>query len=185
MSRKGCGTFAGLFLVLFCAAPALFAQTVPKIAAIDLQRTLEESVEGKNVISRLRLKEQGILGELDKIDKQILSLETKLKAQRLTLTEEAQGSLALDLDRTRIMRKRIEEDSAKDFQRLQMTLLAKMQDEVFSLIKDYAGENQIHLVFSLSPRNGLVYFQPGLDITAEIIKRYDALKSATGAPALR
>jgi Skp family chaperone for outer membrane proteins len=168
-------------LVLFAAACLFialgFAQQAPKIAAIDLQRTFEQSAEGKNVLSQLRQKEQAIIGELDKYDKQILSLETKLKTQRLTLTEEAQQKLAFDLETAKVQRKRVEEDSTKEFQRLQFSLVSRLRNEVLTVIQGYVKEQQVSLVFDLSAPAAVVYCEPGLDITSEIIRRYDASKA--------
>ncbi len=153
------------------------SQQAPRIAGVDLQRTFEQSAEGKSVISQLRQREQAILGELDKLDQQISSLETKLKTQALALTAEAQQQLAFDLDTTRLRRKRTEEDATKDFQRLQFNLINKLRTEVLSVVEDYAKENQISLVFDLSSQGGLLYCESGLDITAEIVKRYDSSKA--------
>jgi Skp family chaperone for outer membrane proteins len=170
------------FIVAFLLASPGYSQEAPRIAAIDLQRTFEQSAEGKNVISKLKQKEQAILGELDKYDKQILSLETKLKTQRLTLAEETQQKLAFDLDTAGTQRKRVEEDSTKDFQRLQFTLVTNLKTEILAVVESYAKEKQISLVFDLSSAagvvaGGVVYCEPTLDITSEIIKRYDAAKA--------
>jgi Skp family chaperone for outer membrane proteins len=171
------------FLALSVVVPG-FTQQAPTLAAVDLQKAFETSAEGKNVLTQLRQKEQAILSELDKYDRQILSLETKLKAQSLTLTYDAQQKMATDLDNLRTQRKRLEEDSTKDFQRLQFTLVNELRNEVLAVIESYAKEKQISLVFDLSSSGGMtpggiIYCQPSLDITSEIIKRYDASK-ATG-----
>ena len=154
------------------------AQQSSKIAAVDLQRAFENSAEGKTVINQLRQKEQSIIGDLDKYDKQILSLETKLRTQRLTLTEEAQQKLDFELSTARVQRKRVEEDSTKEFQRLQFTLVNKLRNEVLAVIEGYAKEQQISLVFDLSAPSTALYCEPGLDVTAKIIRRYDATKTA-------
>lgn len=169
---------AGAFFFCVLSAISAMAQDVPRIAAVDLQRAFEDSAEGKAVLNQLRQKEQAILGELDKFDKQILSLETKLRTQRLTLTEEAQQRLGFDLDTARLQRKRVEEDSAKDFQRLQFTLVSKLRNEVWAVIEGYAKEKQLNMVFDLSAPSVALYCDPGLDITTEIIRRYDATKTA-------
>lgn len=153
------------------------AQQSPRIAAVDLQRAFESSSEGKAVISQLRQKEQSIMSELDKFDKQILALETKLKTQRLTLSEEAQQKLSFELEAAKIQRRRVEEDSTKEFQRLQFTLISRLRNEVLAVVEGYAKEQQISLVFDLSTPGTALYCEPGLDITAEIVRRYDASKA--------
>jgi Skp family chaperone for outer membrane proteins len=181
MQKKAVWYFgSALALFVFLIRPGV-AQQMPRMAAVDLQQAFETSSEGKNVLSKLRQKEQSILSELDTFDRQILSLENKLKAQSLTLTFEAQQKAATDLDSLRTQRKRLEEDSTKDFQRLQFTLVSELRNQVLAVIQSYAKEKQIALVFDLSASGtmgtgGIIYCEPSLDITAEIIKRYDASK---------
>ncbi len=153
------------------------AQQPPKIAAIDLQQALERSVEGQSVLLELKQKEQAIMSELGKYDRQILSLESKMRTQRLTLNEEAQQKLAFELETARIQRHRVEEDARKEFQRLQFTLVSKLRNEVLAVVNGYAKEQQISLVFDLSAPGGVVFCAPALDITAEVIRRYDSAKT--------
>jgi len=177
MFERGFLLIAGVFVFSALLASPALAQQAPRIAAVDLQRTFESSAEGRTVIIQLRQKEQTIIGELDKFDKQILSLETKLKTQRLTLTEEAQQKLGFELETAKLQRKRVEEDSTKEFQRLQFSLISKLRNEVLAVIEGYAKEQQISLVFDLTAPSVALFCEPGLDITAEIIRRYDASKT--------
>ncbi|MDH4270656.1 MAG: OmpH family outer membrane protein [Candidatus Aminicenantes bacterium] len=155
-----------------------YAQQPAKIAAVDLQQTFERSVEGQNVLSQLKQKEQAIMSELGKYDQQILSLETKLRTQRFTLNEDAQQKLTFELETARIQRKRVEEDATKEFQRLQFTLVSRLRNEVLAVVGDYARELHISLVLDLSAPSGVVFCEPALDITTEIIRRYNSTKSA-------
>ena len=164
-------------LVGLLALPAP-AQQPPKVAAVDLQQALERSAEGRNVLSQLRQKEQAIRGELGKYDQQILSLESRQKSQRLTLNEEAQQKLAFELETARLQRQRVEEDASKEFQQLQFTLVSKLRNEVLAVVNGYAKEQQISLVFDLSAPSAVVFCEPALDITTEIIRRYDASRAS-------
>jgi len=177
MFKRGLLLIAGVFTFSALLASPALAQQAPRIAAVDLQRAFESSAEGRTVITQLRQKEQTIIGELDKFDKQILSLETKLKTQRLTLTEEAQQKLGFELETAKLQRKRVEEDSTKEFQRLQFSLISKLRNEVLAVIEGYAKEQQISLVFDLTAPSVALFCEPGLDLTAEIIRRYDTSKT--------
>jgi hypothetical protein len=70
----------------------------------------------------------------------------------------------------------MEEESTKEFQNFQFTLVSKLRNEVLAVIAGYAKEKQIGLVFDLSAPSGALYCEPGLDVTADIIRRYDATK---------
>jgi len=177
MVKRGSSIAAWMIAFSTWLALSAAAQQAPKIAAVDLQRAFESSAEGRAVITQIKQKEQSIIGELDRFDRQILALETKLKTQRLTLSEEAQQKLIFELDSAKIQRKRVEEDSAKEFQRLQFTLVSRLRNEVLAVIEGYAREQQISLVLDLSATGPALFCEPGLDITAEIVRRYDASKA--------
>jgi outer membrane protein len=155
-----------------------FAQQSYKIAVINAQRTLEESAEGKRAFAQLRERNDKIRGELERIDGEIQALETRYNTQRLTMSEEARMQLTSDLERKRTERKRYEEDSAKDFQRLQYNLTEKIRNEVVPIIHQVAKERGFDVVLD-AVGSGVVYWNPAIDITEEVIKRYDASKVPT------
>lgn len=150
-----------------------FAQQSFKVAVIDSQKTFESSVEGKKALNLLREKEQKIKDELAKLDSQARALETKLNTQKLTLSFEAQQQLALDLESIRTKRRRVEEDSTKEFRQLQFRLISKVRSEVLPIIENVAKEKGFAIVFDLSA-TGVAYFHPDFDLTEEVIKRYNA-----------
>lgn len=155
-----------------------FSQQPYKVAIINSQKTLEESAEGKKAFAQLRERNDKIKGDLARIDEEIRTLETRYNTQRLTMSDDALMQLTSDLDRKRTERKRYEEDSARDFQRLQFNLTQKIRDEVVPIINQVAKEKGFDLVFD-AVAGGVVYFNPAIDITDEVIRRYDASKVPT------
>jgi outer membrane protein len=170
-----------LFLSLFVAAVTLVsAQQTPKIGVINSQDVLEKSAEGKRVIARLQEKDKTNQAALTKLDDDIRQLETRINTQRLTLSEETLYNMNADLQRKQTERKRVAEDAGRDFQDLQMKLFNKIQGELIPIIEAMGKEKGIDLVFDLA-RSGAVYFNPGIDMTDEVIRRYDASKAAPPA----
>lgn len=167
-----------LSLVVFIAvlASLSFAQQAAKIGVINSQNVLENSAEGKRVIAQLQDKDNKIQGELAKLDDDIRALETRLNTQRLTLSEESILQLSSDLDRKRTDRKRRAEDSFKELQALQMRLFNRVQSELLPIIEQIGKDQGFDIIFDLS-KSGSVYFNPTLDVTDEVIKKYDASKS--------
>ena len=164
--------------MVFAAAifsTAALAEQMTDIGVIDPAKMMESSIEGQKVISQLRAKEQTIIDELTKIDNDVESIENRLRTQRLTLTTEAQQNMSLDIERLRTKRKRVEEDSYKDYKRLEMTLSNRVRKEVLPIIETVAKEKGFKLVLDLS-LTAVAYFDNAIDITDEVAKRYDALK---------
>jgi Skp family chaperone for outer membrane proteins len=173
--RKKPGNIILFIFVLTIFVSQGAAQQLFKAAVVDSQKTLQNSNEGKKAIALLREKEQKINSELANLDKKIQDLDTKLKTQRLVMTFEAQEQLSFDLDNLRTRRKRAAEDSLKEWQRLQFKLFAKIREEVNPIIENVAKEKGFSLVLDLAS-NSVLYFSLSVDITDEVIKRYDALK---------
>ncbi len=171
-----------LWLILFfgVAVSSSLAQQALKVGVINSQEVLEKSAEGKRVIARLQERDKTIQASLTKLDDDIRQLETKITTQRLTLSEESLYNMNADLEKKRTDRKRMAEDYARDFQDLQLKLFNKVQSELIPIIEQVGKEKGIDLIFDLA-KSGAVYFNPGVEITAEIIKRYDTVKATPPA----
>jgi len=168
-----------IFLSLFAAALVVtsYAQQLPRIGVINSQRVLETSGEGKRVIAQLQEKDKKVQDELAKIDEDIRKLESKLNTQRLTLSEQSLLDLRSDIERKRTERKRRAEDSLRELQELQLRLFNKVKGELLPIIEQLGKEKGFHIIFDLA-NSGALYFSPAIEITDEVIKKYDASKAA-------
>jgi len=170
-----------LLVLLFGAAISLsLAQEGPRVGVINSQEVLEKSAEGKRVIARLQERDRNIQAGVTKLDDEIRQLETKMSTQRLTLSEEALYNMNADLEKKRTDRKRMTEDASREFQDLQVKLFNKVQSELIPIIEQLGKEKGVDLIFDLA-KSGAVYFNPTIDLTAEVIKRYDASKATVPA----
>ena len=116
------------------------------------------------------------IGKTSRSPAKIRKLETRLNTQRLTLSEEALLQLNSDLTKKRTERTRLSEDMARDMQELQYRLYTRLQNELIPIIEQIGKEKGFDLILDLG-RSGAVYVNPAIDITEEVIKRYDALKT--------
>lgn len=169
---------AMLLLLLAAAAPLSFAQAVSKFGVINSQEVLEKSAEGKKVIGRLQEKDKSNQAAVDKLDQEINALQTRLNTGRLTLSEEQLYNMNADMNKKQTDRKRIAEDASRDFQDLQVKLFNKVQSELIPIIDGLGKEKGFDVILDLA-KSGAVYFNPAVDVTEEVIKRYDASKAAT------
>jgi Skp family chaperone for outer membrane proteins len=92
------------------------------------------------------------------------------------LSLEAQQQMAFDLEQLRTQKKRAEEDYTKEYRQMEFTLVTKIRNDVFPIIETVAKEKNFRLVLDLSV-TGAAYVDPVIDITDEVIQRYDALTS--------
>ena len=174
--RKGRGKIPFLAIFVTFLVSLGFAQQPTKIGVINSQEVLQKSTEGKGVMARMQEKDKSNQTKLTKLDEEIRQLETKLNTQRLTLTQESIIQLTSDLERKRTESKRFAEDSLRELQELRFRLFNKVQNEVLPIIEQVGKERNLDIIFDLT-NSGAVYFSPTIDITAEVIKRYDASKA--------
>jgi len=174
--RKSRGKIPFLALFVTFLVSLGFAQQPTKIGVINSQEVLQKSTEGKEVMARMQEKDKSNQTKLTKLDEEIRQLETKLNTQRLTLTQESIIQLTSDLERKRTERKRFAEDSLRELQELRFRLFNKVQNEVLPIIEEIGKERNLDIIFDLT-NSGAVYFSPTIDVTAEVIRRYDASKA--------
>jgi Skp family chaperone for outer membrane proteins len=153
-----------------------FTQETFNVGVIDSAKVMQTSAEGKKAMFSLKQKDQQINDALSKMDNQARELELKLSSQKLVLSLEAQQQMTYDLEQLRTKRKRAEEDYTKEYRQLEFSLVTKIRNEVFPIIETVAKEKNFRLVLDLSV-TGAAYVDPVIDITDEVIQRYDEAKS--------
>lgn len=173
MLRRWPGKLLILFVLSALVAAAGYAQG---IGVVNSQEILENSAEGKKVMAQLQEEEKKNQAELSRRDEEIRQLQKKLNTQRLTLTQEALMNLQSDLEKKRTERQRFAEDINREMNELAARLFQKIQNEVLPIIETIGKEKNLDMIFDLQ-RSGAVYVSPTVDITSEVIERYDASKS--------
>jgi len=155
---------------------ASFAQESGKIGVVNSNEVIQKSTEGKAVMAQLQEKDKSNSSRISTMDEKIRELETKLNTQRLTLTQESILQLTSELERKRTERKRFAEDSLRELQELRFRLFTKVQDEVIPIIEGLGKERNLDIIFDLAS-SGAVYVNTTIDLTEEVIKRYNASKA--------
>ena len=176
MRRRIIRTSSLLILLIAGLFSLALAQEQIKIGVVNSQEVLEKSEEGKMAIAQLQERDRSQQNRLGKLDEEIRQLETKLNTQRLTLTNEAMLQLTSDLDKKRTDRKRLAEDALRELQDLRLRLFNKVQSELIPIIEQLGKEKDLDIIFDLA-NSGTIYFNPTIELTADVIKRYDASKS--------
>jgi outer membrane protein len=153
------------------------AQEGAKLGMVKSQEVLEKSAEGKKAIAQLQAADKKYTDEITKLDDQIKQLQNRLTTQRLTLTADAAAGIQADIQKKQTDRQRAAEDASRAMQELQANLLSRIQSELMPIIEQMRQDKGLDLIFDLT-RSGTVYFNPALDLTDEVVRRYDASKAA-------
>jgi outer membrane protein len=163
-----------VFSILLLSAG--FAQEGSNLGVVDSNQILQNSIEGEKVLAQLREKEKTNQEQLAKKDEEIRELQKKINTQSLTLTQEARINFDSDLERLKTERKRMYEDSQREMNEMASRLFQKIQNEVLPIIEQIGKEKGLDIIFDLQ-RSGAVYISPAVDITNEVIQRYDEQKA--------
>ena len=176
-------------LLLGVAPRAAFAQAPPppfpegqRFAVINIQRIAAESTEGKASTAKVQALNQKRIGDLNEINKKLQADQQKLQSQGAILNEAAQDELKRGIDKEQKELQRMQQDAQEEVQQLQQDLQSAFQAKLLPIIQQVVAERKITILFSQADA-GIVFADPGLDLTADVIKRFDAAPAATAVPA--
>jgi outer membrane protein len=173
---------------VFAQAPPPAAVPPPqaplRMAFVDLQRIAAESTEGKAASGKVQALTQKKSGELQEKTKSLQSNQQKLQQGGAVLNDATRAQTQKEIDRLTVEIDRFQEDANAEVQELQQQLQAEFQERLRPVIDGMIKELAIGLLFSAGDA-GAIYMDPSLDITPEVIKRFDSVagtaKPTTGA----
>jgi outer membrane protein len=175
--RRTVRTLALAALAAAALAAPVRAQEAGKVGLINSQEILDKSAEGKRALAQVQAADKKYADDIAKMDEAIKQLQNRLSTQRLTLTADAAAALQADIQKKQTDRKRAVEDATRAMQEIQARTFEKIQSDLIPLIEQVRKDRGLDLVYDVV-KGGVVYFNPAVDLSDEIIRRYDALKAA-------
>ena len=166
-------------------APATQEKVVPfqtglKYAFVDLGLVAQNSAQGKAFNSKVQALQEQKVKELQAKDKALKDAQDKLEKGATVLNDQARAGLQTEIERLQRDIQRYTEDAQAEIQ----TLTQQLQQQFYALltpvISQVATEKQVHFIFDAA-QSGLVWADPSMNLTADIVKALDA--SATAKPA--
>lgn len=151
-----------------------------KIAFINTQRIAGESAEGKAATGRLKALNDKKVQELNDKQKQLQTMQQKLQAGGSVLSDAARSELEKNVEKLNVDIQRFTQDAQAEVQELNNQLQADFERRLRPIIDAVSKEKGLLLVFG--PDSGIVWADAALDITADVIKRFDQTAAPAGAP---
>jgi len=151
-----------------------------KIGVINIQAAIANTAEGKKVIADLQKKYQPRQQELQRLQQEIQAIQDQLTKQSATLSDEEQGRLNRDSEEKQKLLKRSAEDAQNDFNRDRDEAIGRIGQKMVRVINDYAAQNGFTLVLD-DAQIPIYYAAKDIEITEEIVKRYDAANPVADA----
>ncbi len=152
-----------------------------KIAYVNVQAIASNSVEGKAASSKVAELQKQKVAELGEKNKQLQALQTKLQQGGSVLSDQARGQLEKDIEKMNRDIQFFQQDANTELQELQTKLQNDFQEKLNPILEQVATEKGLNMLLDIN-NSGAVWANTGLDLSAEVIRRFDAA-SKTSAPA--
>lgn len=144
-----------------------------KIAYVDIQAIASLSAEGKAATARIQDWEKKKNAELTEKNKTLQAAQTKLQQGSGVLSDAARGQLEKDIEKMQRDLQFAQQDAQTERTDLTNQLQGEFQEKLNPLIEQLRTEKGLLVIFSIRD-SGVVSVDTGLDLSAEVVKRFDA-----------
>lgn len=156
-------------------APAQSAMGGARVAVIDIDRIAQESERGQALIAEFQSLQEEILRGRGTREQEIADLTNRARSQ--LLSAEARAEITRDIERKQTDLQRWLEDQQREFNDRQTTGFQELEQQLGPVVEEVARERNLQLIFRVTP--GLTFIMdPALDISAEVIERFNARNAA-------
>jgi outer membrane protein len=161
----------------------VLAQGTHKVGTLSVLRAIGECIEGKAAMGEFQKKVDAKQEELQKKNGEIQSLQKQLQEQQRTLNDESRAALSKTIETKNTELQRATEDARKEFTDMQNEIFNRIGSKLMPVLQQYAKENNFAVIVdSSSQTSQLVYADPAIDITDDLIKRFDATQPGSAGP---
>ncbi len=168
------------FVVLAAANLLGQASNLAKVGVLNVFKAVVECAEGKKTNEDFQKKYEARRSELEAKQTEIQTLQQQLQTQSATLSDDAKAALSKSISTKSTELKRNQEDAEKEFTELRNEIFSRIGSKLAPMVQQYARENNFTMVLDSSNQTSqLFYSDPTVDITNEIIKRYDASQASS------
>ena len=164
------------------APPPVPFQDGLKYAYVRIDRIAAESGAGRVLNERVKALNDQKVRELNDKNKALQSAQQKLESGGSVLSDTARAQLQAEVERQQRDIQRFTEDAQQDLQALQQQLQEEFTRQLNPVLDRVAKQKQVHMVFNAT-ESGLVWADPTMDLTTDIIKALDASGPAPAATA--
>jgi outer membrane protein len=163
-----------LATVFLCSAAG--AEEPVKIGFVDMQKALNTSSSGKSAVEKLKGLMEAKTAELQNEKVAIDKMKDDLDKQGLLMNETARRDREAELRRLERDLSRKFNDSKEEVSQEQERLMEVIRKDLFKVTEELGREKGFTIVLERQ-YSGIIYATDSVDLTEEIIKRYDSWKS--------
>ncbi len=163
-------------LIALCLLPfSVTAADSVKIGVVDLQRCIQESIEGKKAKDKLQTKKDEMQKKLDERQNILLELKKELERQSMMLSMDAKQDKEKEFERQRREFKYFYDDISTQMRKAEAEVKKVLLGDLEQVVGDIGRKGSFTLIFERRS-SGIMYLENAIDITNEVIKAYDQTK---------
>jgi Skp family chaperone for outer membrane proteins len=148
-----------------------------KIGLVNLQQIAAISADGKVATTKVQALIAKKQAEGTAKSKALTDNQTKLQQTGSIMTDAARSALQKEIEKQTVEGQRFEQDAQAEVQELQNELQNEFQKKLLPILQGLAQEKGLQMLLSAADA-GAIWWEPGIDLTAEAIKRLDGATSA-------
>ena len=172
---RKCVYFATIVALILFFHSAVFGQDLTRVGVIDLQRCLQESVEGKRTTELLKRKKAELQSKLDKKQQELMELRREFEKQSMMLSMDAQETKRKAVERKARELEYYLRDLNEEMARAEDREKKRILDELGTVIEGIGARGGYAVILE-KRAGGVLYWNKTVDITDQVIKAYDKLK---------
>jgi outer membrane protein len=167
-------------------APAVVQPPMPfpqgsKIAFFNPQAVFQNSADGRAAVTRVNALIQKKQTENADKAKLLQGNQQKLQTSGSVMNEAARTQLEKEIDRQTKEAERFQQDAQAEINELQQEVQNEFVKKLSPIIEQIATEKGLQMVFN-AVESGIAWAMPGLDLTADVVKKLDATAKPATAP---
>lgn len=163
-------------------APGLAAAADLKIGYVDLQRAVSEVEEGKAARAQLKREFDEKQKKLDAKEAELKRLQAEFEKQAVVLSEAAKRDKAAELERKFGEAQALLRQLQQELGGRERELMGSLFDKMGQIVKEIAEAEGFTFVLEKN-QSGIMYAPSSLDVTNEVVRKYNARFAKKGAPA--
>ena len=152
-----------------------------KIAYFNPQAVFQTSADGKAAVSRVNALIQKKQTENADKAKLLQGNQQKLQTSGSVMNEAARTQLEKEIERQTKDAERFQQDAQAEINELQQEVQNEFVKKLSPIIEQLANEKGLHMVFN-AVESGIAWAAPGLDLTADVVKKLDAATKPAATP---
>jgi Skp family chaperone for outer membrane proteins len=144
-----------------------------KAGFVNLQAIAQLTTDGKAAAAKVNALATKKQNEGAEKSKALQANQAKLQTSGNVMSDTARAQLEKDIERQTVEGQRFEQDAQAELNELQQQLQQEFQAKLLPVLIQLSQEKGLQVLFSAGDA-GVIWIEPGIDLTLEAVKRMDA-----------